>query len=178
MKSQSDLFPDEDLPPALLADLRAMQRSPAVPPAIDQQVVSSARSYFARQRRVRLWVRIAGSLAATILVVIGIRLAMRPDGLPTQVVQHEAPPAAYDASTVRGANTRPAPPTALVDPDILRRDIDLNGKVDILDAFVVARCIKQQQTRSAWDVTGDGAVDGQDVDQIAAAAVAVKGGVQ
>lgn len=60
----------------------------------------------------------------------------------------------------------------------LRQDVDGNGRVDILDAFLVARRIESgPRPPKAWDVNGDGVVDQADVDAIARAAVALKKGV-
>ena len=56
-------------------------------------------------------------------------------------------------------------------------DIDGNGRVDILDAFVLARRLKTSAAiQPAWDVTGDGRVDVADVDAIAMAAVRLSKG--
>ena len=51
-------------------------------------------------------------------------------------------------------------------------DIDQNGRVDILDAFKLARQIESAgPTERNWDVNGDGLVDRHDVDMVALAAV-------
>jgi hypothetical protein len=52
------------------------------------------------------------------------------------------------------------------------------GRVDILDAFALARQLKQSGTTSLkWDVNGDGVVDERDVTALAARAVRlVEGG--
>ncbi len=56
-------------------------------------------------------------------------------------------------------------------------DVDGNGRVDILDAFVLARRLKTSAAiQPAWDVTGDGRVDAADVDAIAMAAVRLSKG--
>jgi hypothetical protein len=61
-----------------------------------------------------------------------------------------------------------------------RADVDSNGRVDILDAFRLARHIESigpaDPTRSGatemkWDLNGDGRVDKDDVDLVAFAAV-------
>jgi len=61
-----------------------------------------------------------------------------------------------------------------------REDIDGSGRVDILDAFALARAIDQKTpTKRQWDVNADGAVNRADVDAIALAAVRLdKGRVQ
>ncbi len=56
-------------------------------------------------------------------------------------------------------------------------DANADGRVDILDAFVVARAIEhQEKLPPAWDVNGDGVVDQKDVDLIAQMAVNVSKG--
>ncbi len=56
-------------------------------------------------------------------------------------------------------------------------DIDGNGRVNILDAFTLARHLDSTAAlQSRWDVTGDGRVDDADVDAIAVAAVRLSTG--
>jgi hypothetical protein len=59
-------------------------------------------------------------------------------------------------------------------------DIDTSGRVDILDAFALARALEAKNpTRREWDVNGDGVVNRGDVDAIAMSAVRIdKGGVR
>lgn len=55
-------------------------------------------------------------------------------------------------------------------------DVNHDGHVDILDAYVVAKAISTgSKLNPAWDVNRDGVVDQKDVDSIAAAAVNVTG---
>jgi len=55
-------------------------------------------------------------------------------------------------------------------------DVNHDGHVDILDAYVVAKAISTGgKLDPAWDVNHDGVVDQKDVDWIAAAAVNVTG---
>ena len=58
-------------------------------------------------------------------------------------------------------------------PRFERADVDRSGRVDILDAFALARRI-QQGTASGFDFNGDGVVDKLDVDFLAAKAVRLK----
>lgn len=56
-----------------------------------------------------------------------------------------------------------------------KQDLDRSGRVDILDAFYLARQIeKQLELQNQWDVTGDGNVNQKDVDAIASTAVRVR----
>ena len=53
-------------------------------------------------------------------------------------------------------------------------DIDRNGRVDILDAFRIARQLKTHgSVDPAWDVNADGRVGQEDVDLVARAAVRI-----
>ncbi len=59
-----------------------------------------------------------------------------------------------------------------------REDLNHDGRVDILDAFVLARRLAEGSASSPLcDINGDGAVDQKDIDAIAARAVKLdKGG--
>ncbi len=68
---------------------------------------------------------------------------------------------------------------------LARGDINGDGKVDMLDAYVLAkRVASRAKLDRAWDVNGDGNVDQKDADWIANAAVnldgnsSVRGGAQ
>jgi hypothetical protein len=64
-------------------------------------------------------------------------------------------------------NTRPTP-----------ADIDGNGRVDILDAFKLAKQIQSATTpEKKWDLNGDGLVNKDDVDIVANTAVSLDKGV-
>jgi hypothetical protein len=57
-------------------------------------------------------------------------------------------------------------------------DIDGSGRVDILDAFKLARYVESAGlTEKKWDVNGDGLINSNDVDLVAFAAVRLDKGV-
>ena len=58
-------------------------------------------------------------------------------------------------------------------PRFERADVDRNGRVDILDAFALARRI-QQGTAGGFDLNRDGVVDKLDIDLVAAQAVRLR----
>src|SRR5687768_17713874 len=91
MTRDADQLRDDALPPRLAADLRRLQRTPAVPPAVDAAVRSAGRVYFARQRRVRLWVPVGGAAAAAAVLGLGVRLAFPPAGEPANEAGREPP---------------------------------------------------------------------------------------
>jgi len=66
--------------------------------------------------------------------------------------------------------TRPAAPAA----SFVREDINHDGRVDILDAFALARQIESGGTLEArWDINDDGQINRADVGAIAARAVSL-----
>jgi hypothetical protein len=70
----------------------------------------------------------------------------------------------------------PSPPTARIVP-YSPKDIDRNGIVDMVDAYLMARQVKSGKMVPAdWDVNGDGAVDQKDIGEIARTAVAIETG--
>jgi hypothetical protein len=125
---------------------------PAVPRELDDAILSDARRSFAARRR--KWVRvqrIGAGLAAAALLAIAIRVL------------------------IPGANS---PVRPLQRPQLAQAaDINRDGHIDILDAFIVARHIARHDPLDpAWDLNGDGVVDQKDVDLIAHLAVRVEGG--
>jgi hypothetical protein len=62
-------------------------------------------------------------------------------------------------------------------PIALKNDINQDGAVDILDALALAREIQSAEANPQWDMNGDSAVNQEDVDMVAMAAVKLKEGV-
>jgi hypothetical protein len=147
-------------PDALVADLRGVYaREVRVPREVDSRILNDARAGFAKRNRFRPHWLYAGFAAAAAVLIVGILLpellpGTHNDGVSSQRV-------ATHMLTVM-----PSPSQA--------EDVDHSGKVDILDAFVVAKLVETgKQVEAAYDVNGDGKVDQSDVDRIAHAAVAV-----
>jgi hypothetical protein len=57
-------------------------------------------------------------------------------------------------------------------------DVNRDGRVDVLDAFALARAVEAGAGRPEWDRNRDGAVDRADVDAVALAAVALGRGTR
>lgn len=143
---------DEDLDlkvsPKLSEDLNTLFKPHfSVPPEVDRAVMDQAhRRFVRRQRRSRLFRR-AGSIAAAAAVIIlafSLNLTEKPGPTTSRSV--------------------------LVEAQAL--DIDRNGRVDILDAFKLARHVESaENTEKRWDINGDGLVNSNDVDLVALAAV-------
>ncbi len=173
MSDPSKPFSDNDdllLPPRLAADLTSLYRTTAVPAAVDQAICAQARYHLARSRRIQIWRRVGGGIAAAALLAIGLKVAVFNDG-------HGLQPSA-SAPTAESGRQASAPAAPPANVRLAAEDIDRNGVVNVLDAFTVARGIKSHHTDPLWDVNHDGVVDQQDVDLIARTAVRVKGGVQ
>lgn len=138
---------DPQLPAALGLALRDLHPAVPTPPELDARILGAARlAYRARQRRSG-WVRgLAAGLAAAAAIAIAFRVFIP--------AAHWSPSAA------------PRPQLAQV------ADINHDGRVDILDAYTVARHIARHDALDrAWDINGDGVVDQKDVDLIAHLAV-------
>ena len=154
---------DEDLdltaPTGLSADLKSVfapQRP--VPPKVDRAVLDQANRHFVAvrfskggRRRFRwsvVW-KVAAA-AAIVLFAFSFDLTKKPKP-------------ALDRSAAAG---------------IQAVDIDQNGRVDILDAFTLARDIESAgPIKKDWDINGDGKVNRDDIDAVAFAAVRLGKGV-
>jgi hypothetical protein len=151
----TDPFDQNDLPRALLEELRAMHARVEVPATVDSAVLREARAGFARRRRFRLAFRGAAAVAAA-AAVIAIALPL---------FRTREQPAPQQARVTSSKMLSAAPEHA-------REDADGDGKVDILDALVVAKLIDARKNiDETYDVNGDGKVDQSDVDRIATVAV-------
>ena len=150
----------------LSADLNTLFKPQLpVPPEADQAVIDRVNRHFVRRESVTggrrrfhwvgLW-RIAAA-AAVIIFAFSLNLTKKPE--PT--------------------TNRPTLAEALV------IDIDRNGRVDILDAFKLARYVESSDytktnlslRKQGWDINGDGLVDRNDVDLVAFASVRLDKGV-
>ncbi len=162
---------DEDLDlkvsPKLSEDLNTIFKPQfSVPPELDRAIMDKAHQHFIPKhwrhrvfRHISLW-RIAAA-AAVIIFAFSLNLTEKPG-----------------PSTSR---------TVLVKAQAV--DIDRNGRVDILDAFKLARHIEsadrtkthlspvsstgQALQKQGWDINGDGLVDRNDIDSVAFAAVSL-----
>ncbi len=138
----------QDLPD-LARDLAALGlRNIEVPTDIDDAVMAAARSALSERRRgtvaARRWAQWTAAAAGLALVVwIGSLLSTRPVGLREVSRQLASVPG----------------------------DLDGSGRVDILDAFALARQLGSDIAPTAGDFNGDGRIDRADVDAIAMAAV-------
>ncbi len=160
---------DEDLElrvsPKLSEDLNALFKPQfSVPPELDRAIMDRANQRLVQRHwrhrifhHISIW-RIAAA-AAVIIFAFSLNLTQK-----------------HGPSTSR---------TVLVKAQAV--DIDRNGRVDILDAFKLARLIESAEStdkslspvssteqalrKQGWDINGDGLVDRNDVDLVALSAV-------
>ena len=140
-----------EAPQRLSDDLADLYGTPfPVPPQLDRAIAAGARARFARARRSRMVLRLVEVTAAAAALLLVLWLV-------------EFGP-------------QPTQPVASPGRTPVRHDLDGNGRVNILDAFVLARYIESASTpRPDWDVNGDGRIDRTDVDTVALAAVTLNG---
>lgn len=150
--------------PEFARDLRVLYRAEIeVPPSQERELLEAARRQLGSGRRPRarpipLWV---GGIAAAAAILLVARLTMGPPERGRDVPE---------ASRVAGGASSPGG-GARVAPE----DLDANGRVDILDAFLLARHVQSRSVLDrAWDLNGDGRVDRGDVDNLALAAVRLR----
>jgi len=145
------------IPSKLSADLNALfEPRVGVPPEVDRAVMDRAHKHFAalqtsKGRRLRVhWAwRIA---AAAAVIIFAFSLDLTKQTTPT-------------TDRFLLSKTQAA-------------DIDRNGRVDILDAFKLAKQIESAgPAETEWDINGDGLIDRSDVDVVALAAVRLDKGV-
>lgn len=154
MPERDERQPEPTFPDRLAEDLRSLARVDLpVPGEIEDELVAMARGRLSRRGRMRLHVRRAGPLAAAAGLAITAWIGLW---------------------WMRGGGTGPVVPQPGRARVASVLDIDASGRVDVLDAFIIARALHQGgMIDSAWDVTGDGTVSSLDVDAIAAAAVSI-----
>lgn len=127
----------------------------SIPPEVDRAVLERAHQQFAPKhwghrilRHISIW-RVAAA-AAVIIFAFSLNLTQKPGPTTNQSLLVEA----------RAV------------------DIDGSGRVDILDAFKLARYVESAGlTEKKWDVNGDGLINSNDVDLVAFAAVRLDKGV-
>jgi hypothetical protein len=141
--------------PALASGLKAIasHQSAATPDEADRRMRHAIQHHFAQQGRRstsrRRMLGWSGAIAALLGLAITAWLLV-----PRQPV----------ATTWSLVEVQPA-------------DIDRSGRVDILDAWALARQVEANATASSGlDINGDGVVDHRDVDAVAMQAVSISGG--
>jgi hypothetical protein len=156
LKEPQFVADEPKLPPDLAAALRHLYAPPiTVPAATDEAILRDAGAGLARRLRFRTLVRAAGAvggIAAAVLLFVFVK-------------HHHWDPKSQPSIVATGSEVRPG-------------DADRSGRVDMLDAFVLARKIDSRTATPApakgWeDVNTDGVLDKRDVDQVATLAVSL-----
>ena len=139
-----------EAPQKLVASLRRRaEKSVFVPTAVDEAILRAAERHLRTPERMQPgWLRLVLPWAATAAAAV----------LLLVVVPH--------LRSKPGANS-----------SLAQADLNRDGRVDILDAFALARQLKSGATPSLqFDVNGDGKVDERDVATLAARAVRLENG--
>ena len=139
--------------PAFVEDLKALyQPGSQVPTELDRAILARAQRQFAPRRDGSFSrFRWAAAIAAAAAVVIFVFTLETPKRLETQPSKIMAVAAA---------------------------DIDASGRVDILDAFQLAKRIESSEKfQMKWDLNRDGNINRDDVEFVALAAVSLDKGV-
>lgn len=150
----------EKLPDSLMAALRTrFSPLPDVPSNIDQSILADARCHLKQQgpaalrpkrwRRVSVWqwTAIGSAVAAACVLVVAIQ-QLQP----------------------QSENSFTAESNTMLSDAVLTRDVDLNGRIDILDAFAIARQMRRGRDK-VYDLNHDGRFDETDIDIVAREAV-------
>jgi len=139
----------EKLPENLARDLAHLYDARInVPESVDRAVLAEADRRLAAAPRPRLRIAwLAGSLATAAAIVLAVMLSFA-------LLISRGPSHARLAA--------------------LPGDVDASGRVDILDAFALARHLDQGAAlQPGWDLNADGRIDRADVDLIAGQAVSL-----
>jgi hypothetical protein len=145
--------PEPDQIPKLPAALQATLAEHAVRPVNvprnrDDAVLSEAKRQLRRQIGSRRWrTGMIWAAAAIAVIAMVVWSSVHPGSTQPQ----------FNGNTA-SAGRNPA-------------DLDGDGRVDIFDAFMLARALRDGRAVAAWDVNRDGSVDARDVALVAQRAV-------
>jgi hypothetical protein len=155
MKKPDNSIEDQNLdaPERLIVALRQSKPEPIfVPPTLDETILRAAREHLTGRERPRFrWLPVLPWLATTAAVVVAGAFLF-----------------------VHSKSNRSLPNGQ----GFAREDVNHDGRVDVLDAFALARQLKEgRSSNTRLDLNGDGIVDERDVHIIALEAVKLdKGG--
>lgn len=164
---------ESDLSPEIVAQLRKQcQADISIPNAIEQAVLADARQVLlVRPQKPTGWRQwtiglvSVGSLAAALLIFVWPQIGDPGAG---EGMEMSASPAAMHDSEESADAGLPAESVAA----FLKEDIDQDGRVDILDAFALARQLEDPRSTPAnGDQDGNGVFDQDDVKFVALTAV-------
>jgi hypothetical protein len=164
-----------EAPPKLIAAFKHLPAEPIfVPPTLDESLLKAARQHLCRPQKNRTnwfrlmpWAVATAGLAAVVLLAYPRAKDFLGFGQSRKAARHGWE--STDNSGIQPQSQRPA---------YVREDLNHDGKVDILDAFLLARKLQGTHVSDPHlDVNGDGLINRKDVEAIAAHAVSLgKGG--
>jgi hypothetical protein len=136
---------------------------PEVPRALDEKLAREAREQGAvvrrklheRRRPVTVKRVLPWAAAACLVLGLGALLAVRT--------------LRQTAGVAPAATVPAAPVVAAAGPN----DVNGDGRVDVIDAYLVALAVDRERTSPAMDRNGDGRVDRADAERLVLAAVAL-----
>ena len=150
--SLEDLEPKGEQLQQLQKDLTSLARGHVkIPSQVDQAVLQRATKALAQHNRIR---RTVGKPVAWIAAAASLALVV------------------WIGALLRSTSTAPQQTTLAAIPS----DLDHNGRVDILDAFHLARQLDADIAPTAGDANSDGRIDRADVEAIAMKAVTLTQG--
>ena len=179
MDMQNEQYKDENLeaPPRLVAALRRLPKEPVfVPPTVDEALMKAARQHIGQPEKKRIgWFRLvpwsvatAGLAAVVLLAYPHAKEKVRGHGGSTI------------SRSIKSARREAEPGESGVQWQShglgdFREDLNGDGKVDILDAFMLAKKLQgAPPSDRRFDVNDDGVIDRRDVETIAAHAVSLE----
>jgi hypothetical protein len=179
MDMQNGRHRDEELeaPAKLVSALRQLPRDPVfVPPTLDEALMKVARQHLGRPEKRRIswfrlipWTVATAGLAAVVLLAYPHAKEFLGTGGSTLGRSTKA--------AQRGSeNTGESPFQPHSDgPAYIREDVNRDGQVDILDAFMLAKKLQGSRLSDPnLDLNDDGVIDHRDVETIAAHAVSLE----
>jgi Dockerin type I domain len=178
MEMQNGTNTDENLeaPPKLVGALRQLPSEPVfVPPTLDEALMKAARQHLGRtEKKKPVWFRLLPWAVATGGLATAILLAYPHAKEFLGVGSSTFNRSAIDVQ--RGTeNAESAIPPQRQGLASVREDLNRDGKVDILDAFMLAKKLQSPPVSDrTLDLNGDGVVDQRDVEIIAVHAVSLE----
>jgi hypothetical protein len=171
-RNQSQPEQEPKAPAKLVTDLKDLHKEHVfVPPKVDQSILNAAREQLEETSREPAEQETAGqpwipqwapwAAAASLMLLLFLTL-------PGE--KHTSPSALAKASVSAKEVALKQKPSSLATM-ISRKDINKDGQVDILDAFMLASRIQTGAIEENWDINGDGQVNQADVEEISAFAV-------
>lgn len=161
---------DKDLgleaPPKLAAALKQLPAEPVfVPSTVDEALLKAARLHLCRPQKKRTnWFRLMPWTVSTAGFAAAVLLAYPYAKNFLGLGQSRK-------AATRGWTSN----SGIQPPAQIHEDLNHDGKVDILDAFMLARELQNPRVSDPrLDVNGDGVIDGRDVEAIAAHAVSLE----